>query len=149
MSPLSHTTTFAHRSSFHGLSGSTLPGLHLRASERPGVGPVLEAVLSGRRDPEFWQLVSERLRDEIPRRSPRYLVFDVRALECIVGSRFVGGLVAGAVEMNRLGRIEGTRIVATGDVARRLTRVLRLCNLESVFGAVHPDLESALADADS
>ena len=125
----------------------TLSGCRLRTLAIPGLGPVLEVVLSGRQDPDFWQSVRDVLREEIPGRSPRFLVFDLRGLDCIVGSALLGGLVAGALEMKRLGRLGGARIVATGEIATRLTRTLSLCKLEPVLGAVHGDMASALYDA--
>jgi hypothetical protein len=121
-------------------------GCRLQAREHPNLGKVLEAELSGRQDPAFWDGVRRLLREAIARQSPRYLVFDLRSLDCIVGSSFLGGLVAGAMEMEKQGRHGRTRIVAGGGMARRLSGVLTLCKLEPVLGAVHPDLESALAD---
>lgn len=57
----------------------------------------------------------------------------------------MGGLTAGAVEMKNIGRFNRTRIVGTGEIARRLATILPLCKLEPVLGLVHPDLKSALA----
>jgi hypothetical protein len=110
----------------------------------PGFGRVLVMALSGHREPDFWQEVRDVLRREVPERSPQYMVFDLRALDGIVGSAFVGGLVAGAVEMQALGRPGRTRIVATGEMAARLGRTLMACKLEPILGPVHPDLASAL-----
>ena len=121
-------------------------GCRLQADEYPRRGSVLQAVLSGRHDPDFWEEVRAVLREEIAQRSPQYLVFDLRALDCIVGSSFLGGLVAGAIEMEKQGKHGRTRILATGGLGRRLTEVLPLCKLEPVLGSIHPDLESALAD---
>ena len=118
----------------------------VQAHDHPTLGTVLEAVLSGRQDPDFWIGVGTVLREEVARRPPAYLVFDVRALEGSVGSAFLGGLVAGADEMKKHGMRGRTRIVATGDMARKLASVLSLSGLEPVLGGVHPDLESALAD---
>jgi anti-anti-sigma regulatory factor len=112
----------------------------------PRLGRVVVVLLSGRQDPDFWQTVRDALRKEIPSRSPRYLVFDLRELECIVGSACLGGLVAGAIEMRRLGRSGKTRIVATGELATRLARNVSLCKLEPILGEVHEDLPSALQD---
>ena len=109
-------------------------------------GKVLEAVLSGRQDPDFWDGVRRVLQDAIARHSPQYLVFDLRTLDCIVGSNFLGGLVAGALEMESQGKHARTRILAAGTMARRLADAIRLCALEPVLGSVHPDLETALAD---
>ena len=104
-------------------------------------------MLSGRHDPDFWEGVRGLLREEIARRSPQYLVFDLRALDCIVGSSLLGGLVAGAIEMEKQGKHGRIRILATGRLGRRLTEVLPLCKLEPVLGGVYPDLRAALADA--
>ena len=60
-------------------------GCRLEADDHPRVGRVLQAVLSGRHDPDFWEGVRGLLREEIARRSPQCLVFDLRALDCIVG----------------------------------------------------------------
>ncbi len=103
-------------------------------------------VLSGRQDPDFWQEVRDVIREEVPRRSPHDLVFDLRDLDCMVGSALLGGLVAGAIEMKRLGRPGGTRIVATGDMGATIERSLALCKLEPVLGVVHDNLASALAE---
>lgn len=119
----------------------------IQAHEHPSLGTVLEAVLSGKQDPEFWTGVRAMLREEVSRRPPQYLVFDLRALEGLVGSAFLGGLVAGADEMKKHGMHGRTRIVATGDVARKLASVLSLSGLVPVLGGIHPDVESALADA--
>jgi hypothetical protein len=100
--------------------------------------------LSGRKDPDFWQEVRFALREEIRRRSPHLLVFDLRGLDCMVGSALIGGLVAGAMEMEKLQRVGGTRIVARGEVATRLARTLSLCKLEPLLGPVHGDLGSAV-----
>jgi hypothetical protein len=108
---------------------------------------VLEVVLSGRQDPDLWESVRGVLRAEVVRRSPHYLVFDLRALDCIVGSAFLGGLVAGALAMKELGYLGRTRIVATGKLAGRLAETIPLCKLDFVLGAVHPDLEDALVGA--
>ena len=121
-------------------------GCLVRAYDHPSLGRVMEVVLSGRQDPDFWEGVRRLLREEIGRQSPQYLVFDLRTLECIVGSSFLGGLVAGAIEMERQGRLGRTRIVATAGMAHRLAEVLTLCKLEPVVGGIHPDLASALAD---
>ena len=121
-------------------------GCRIRTHDHPSLGGVLEAVLFGAQDPDVWTGVREVLCEEVARRSPQYLVFDLRALECPVGSAFVGGLVAGAIEMKRHGKLGRTRILATGATARRLAAVLSLCKLDSVLGGIHPDLESALAD---
>ena len=104
-------------------------------------------MLSGRHDPDFWEGVRGLLREEIARRSPQCLVFDLRALDCIVGSSFLGGLVAGAIEMEKQGKHGRVRILATGRLAHRLAEVLPLCKLEPVLGGVHSDLEAALAEA--
>jgi hypothetical protein len=119
-------------------------GCRLRAHEVPALGAVLEVVLSGRQDPEFWDGVHGLLREEVARSAPQYLVFDLRALDCIVGSSFLGGLVAGAIAMENQGKHGRTRILATGGLARRLSEVLPLCKLDPVLGGVHPDLPSAL-----
>ena len=121
-------------------------GCLVRAHDHPSLGRVMEVVLSGRQDPDFWDGVRRLLREEIARQSPQYLVFDLRTLDCIVGSSFLGGLVAGAIEMERQGRLGRTRIVATGGMARRLAEVLTLCKLEPVLGGIHPEFASALAD---
>ena len=121
-------------------------GCLVRAYDHPSLGRVLEVVLSGRQDPDFWEGVRRLLREEIARQSPQYLVFDLRTLDCIVGSSFLGGLVAGGIEMERQGRLGRTRIVAIGGMAGRLAEVLTLCKLEPVLGGIHPDLASALAD---
>jgi anti-anti-sigma regulatory factor len=105
---------------------------------------VVEVVLSGRRDPEFWQEVRDVLEEEIPRRTPQYLVLDLRGLDCVVGSACLGGLVAGAVEMKRLGRLGATRIVVTGEMATRLDRSLALCKLQPLLGPLHDSVTSAL-----
>jgi hypothetical protein len=107
---------------------------------------VLQAVLTGRHDPDFWEGVRGLLRDEITRCAPQYLVFDLRALDCIVGSSFLGGLVAGAIEMENQGKHGRVRILATGRLAQRLAEILPLCKLEPVLGGVHSDLASALAE---
>lgn len=120
-------------------------GWRIRAHDLPRIGMVLEAELYGRQDPGFWDGVREAIREEVARRPPQYLVFDLRALDCIVGSAFLGGLVAGAVEMESLGKPGRTKIVAAGKIARRLTEILPLCKLEPILGVIHPDLESALA----
>jgi hypothetical protein len=122
-----------------------IPGCCLHTRDIPRLGRVVEVVLAGRQDPEFWVAVRNVLREEIPRRSPHHLVFDLRGLDCMVGSAFLGGLVAGAIEMKRLGRLGATRIVATGELAAKLARNLSLCKLEPILGAVHRDLASALA----
>ena len=124
----------------------TVPGCELLTHEVPGVGRVVTVLLWGRRDPGFWQGVRDILGQEVPRRSPDYLVFDLRRLDGLVGSAFLGGLVAGAIEMERQGRLGRTRIVATGGMARRLAEVLTLCKLEPVLGGIHPDLASSLVD---
>jgi len=123
----------------------TVPGCRLCTHDGPPLGRVVQVQLSGRQDPEFWEDVRALLREEIPRSSPRFLVFDIRGLDCIVGSALLGGLVAGAMEMKKLGRFGATRIVAMGEIATRLARSLALCKLEPVLGSVHGDLESALA----
>ena len=120
----------------------TVPGCRLRTHDVPHLGRVVEVVLSG--DPEFWQEVRYVLGEEIPRRTPHYLVLDLRGLDCIVGSAFLGGLVAGAVEMKCLGRFGGTRIVATGEMATRLDRSLALCKLQPVLGPLHDSVTSVL-----
>ena len=125
-------------------TGHAVPGCRLRMHDVPHLGRILQVQLSGRREPEFWKEVREVLREEIPRRSPHLLVLDVRGLDCIVGSAFLGGLVAGAVEMKRLGRLGATRILARGETATRLAKTVALCKLEPVLGAVHGDLGSAL-----
>ena len=121
-------------------------GCLVRAHDHPSLGRVLEAVLSGRQDPDFWDGVRRLLREEVARQGPQYLVFDLRTLDCLVGSSFLGGLVAGAIEMERQGRLGRTRIVATGGMAHRLAEVLTLCKLEPVLGGIHADVVSALAD---
>jgi len=120
-------------------------GCHVRASDHPTLGRVLEVVLSGHQVPDFWEGVRGVLREEIARRIPQYLVLDLRTLDCIVGSSLLGGLVAGALEMEKQGKPERTRILAAGGMAGRLAEVLRLCKLEPVLGGVHADLASALA----
>jgi hypothetical protein len=110
----------------------------------PRLGRIVLVQLFGRREPEFWKDVRDVLREEIPRRSPHLLVLDVRGLDCIVGSAFLGGLVAGAVEMKKIGRLGATRILARGEMARRLAKTVALCKLEPILGTVHGDLGSAL-----
>lgn len=150
--PVSHTSRptaseppRSARRPARGASESASSGCRIRTRDVLPFGLVLEAVLSGRQDPEFWEEVHRVLREEVARRSPDYLVFDLRELDCAVGSAFVGGLTAGAVEMKNIGRLNRTRIVATGEIARRLATILPLCKLEPVLGLVHPDLKSALA----
>lgn len=121
-------------------------GCRVQAHDHPTLGTVLEAVLSGKQDPDFWIAVRSALREEVARRPPQYLVFDLRALEGTVGSAFLGGLVAGADEMKKHGMRGRTRIVATGELAHKLASVLSLSGLEPVLGGIHPDVESALAD---
>ena len=121
-------------------------GCRLRAQDHPSLGKVLEVVLSGHHDPDFWEGVRNLLREEIARQCPQYLVFDLRALDCIVGSNFLGGLVAGALAMEEHGKSGKTRMVATGVLAGRLATLLHLCKLEPVLGSIHFDVESALAD---
>jgi len=121
-------------------------GCRLRAHEHPRLGRVLEAVLSGRQDPEFWDQLRSVLRNEVAGRAPQYLVLDLRALDSLVGSALLGGLVAGALEMERNGKPGRTRIIATGEIAGRLNVVVPLCKLEPVLGGVYPDLESAFAE---
>jgi anti-anti-sigma regulatory factor len=118
-------------------------GCSVRSHTIPFLGRVVKVVLSGRQDPAFWQTVRDVLAEEIPERSPDYLVFDLRGLDCIVGSAMLGGLLAGAEEMRRAGRPEGTRIVATGEIATRLAAALSLCRLDPILGAVHEDVASA------
>lgn len=120
-------------------------GCRIRAHDLPGLGLVLQAVLFGRQDAQFWEDVQGPLREEVATRSPQYLVFDLSALECVVGAAFLGVLVAGAFEMKTLRKFGRTRIVARGEIARRLTKILKLCKLESVLGVAHPDLQAALA----
>jgi hypothetical protein len=119
-------------------------GCRFRMHDVPGLGRIVQVELSGRHDPDFWQEVRDILREEIPRRSPHFLVLDVRGLDCILGSAFLGGLVAGAVEMRKLGRLGATRILAKGEMATRLAKTVSLCKLEPVLGTVHGDLGSAL-----
>lgn len=121
-------------------------GCRLGAHDHPRLGHVLQVVLSGRQDPEFWDQLRSVLRNEVARRAPQYLVLDLRALDCLVGSAFLGGLVAGALEMERNGKPGRTRIIATGEIAGRLDVVVPLCKLEPVLGSIYPDLESALAE---
>ena len=121
-----------------------VPGCRVRVHDVPRVGRIVHVDLWGTREPEFWQEVRDVLREEIPRRAPHLLVLDVRGLDCIVGSAFLGGLVAGAVEMKKLGRLGATRILARGEMATRLARTVSLCKLEPVLGTVHGDLGSAL-----
>lgn len=121
-------------------------GCRIQAHDHPTLGTVLEVVLSGKQDPEFWIEVRTMLREEVARRPPQYLVFDLRALEGLVGSALLGGLVAGADEMKKRGMHGRTRIVAMGDVARKLKSILSVSGLEPVLGAIYPDVESALAD---
>ena len=121
-----------------------VPGCALLSHEVPGVGRVVTVELSGRRDPGFWQGVRDTLGQEVPRRSPDYLVFDLRRLDGLVGSAFLGGLVAGAIEMKRLGRLDRTRLVATGEMAEKLARSIALCKLEPVLGRVHETVTAAV-----
>ena len=121
-------------------------GCRVQAHDHPTLGTVLEAVLSGRQDPDFWIGVRSALREEVARRPPQYLVFDLRALKGTVGSAFLGGLVAGADEMKKHGMRGRTRIVATGELAHKLASVLSLSGLEPILGGIHPDVESALVD---
>lgn len=121
-------------------------GCRIQAYDHPTLGTVLEAVLSGRQDPDFWIGIRAMLREEVARRSPQYLVFDLHALEGSVGSAFLGGLIAGADEMKKQGMRGRTRIVASGAIARKLASVLSLSGLEPVLGQIYPDVESALAD---
>jgi len=121
-----------------------MPGCSFRTHDVPRLGRVVEVVLEGRRNAEFWLEMRSLLGREVPRRAPQYLVFDLRGLDCLVGSACLAGLVAGAVEMMRLGRPQGTRIVATGEMAGRLTKSLSLCKLEPVFGAVHASVAAAV-----
>lgn len=125
-------------------AGPEACGLRLRTYEIPGAGQVVQLELSGRQEPEFWQGVRDALREEVRRRSPDHLVFDVRGLDCFVGSAFLGGLVAGAIEMERLGKHGRTKIVATGEIATKLQSTVPLCKLEPILGAIHEDLASAL-----
>ncbi|HEX5042014.1 MAG TPA: hypothetical protein VFV75_03860 [Candidatus Polarisedimenticolaceae bacterium] len=128
-------------------SGSTAregAGCRLREHEDPALGRVLEVVLSGRQEPDFWEGVREVLRDAVAQRAPHYLVFDLRALDCLVGSALLGGLVAGALAMKEVRRPGRTAVVATGKLAGRLGEAISLCKLDDVLGGVHPDLESAL-----
>ena len=118
-------------------------GCQVRTHTIPFLGRVVKVVLSGRQDPGFWQTVRDVLHEEIPERSPDYLVFDLRGLDCIVGSALLGALLAGADEMHQVGRPEGTRIVATGEIATRLAATLALCKLEPLLGTVHEDVASA------
>jgi len=121
-------------------------GCRIRTHDHPSLGKVLEIVLSGRHDPDFWDGVRSLLREEIAGRPPSYLVFDLRALDCIVGSSFLGGLVAGAIEMEKQGKHGRTRILAAGRMGHRLAQILTLCKLTPVLGGIHPDLDSALAE---
>jgi len=121
-------------------------GYRMQAYDHPTRGTVLQAVLSGRQDPDFWIDVRTMLREEIARRPPQYLVFDLQALEGSVGSAFLGALVAGADEMKKHGMRGRTRIVASGAIARKLASVLSVSGLQPILGDIHPDVESALAD---
>jgi hypothetical protein len=125
-------------------AGSDPSGFRLRTYEIPGAGQVVQLELWGRQEPECWQRVRDALREEVRRRSPDHLVLDVRGLDGFVGSAFLGGLVAGAIEMERLGKHGRTRIVATGEIATKLQSTLPLCKLEPILGAIHGDLASAL-----
>ena len=118
----------------------------LRARDVPGAGRVLEAVLTGEPDRNSWKEMHRLLHEKVAHRSPQVLVLDLRALDGMVGSALLGALVAGARAMKDAGQPGGTRIVAGGAFARRLEEVLRVCGLAPVFGRIHPDLTSALAE---
>lgn len=114
-----------------------LAGCRIQAHQHPVLGRVLEAVLSGRQDPEFWDRLRGVLGNEVTKQRPDHLVLDLRALDCIVGSALLGGLVAGALAMEKNGKPGRTRILATGEIARRLAVIVPLCKLEPVLGGVY------------
>jgi len=86
------------------------------------------------------------LNQEVDQHSPDCLVIDLLGYDSIVGPHIMNLLANGALALRKLEGRRKARVLATGNTAGKLRRVLSLTRLDLIYsGEVYPDLESALA----
>ena len=109
-------------------------------------GRVLVVTLRGPMSPDLWHKVRTVMQEEVIRERPDHLVIDLRSLDSLYGAALIGFLVVSAVAMEQHGLRLRTKVLAIGEIAHQLPRILQMSRLESLLGEqVYPDIESAPA----
>lgn len=114
-------------------------------------GRVLELIVSGGVSHELpeaaalMRSIGADMSDEVQRRQAKVVVLNLREFEHSFGNEIIGILLPPYMALAALGGGK-IAVVAEGETAAGLSSLLSAGHLEPLFGAVHPDLQSALAD---
>ena len=125
-------------------------GCHLRVQESPIHGRILEITFDVTNDSEIWMKRRLILKDEIDHHRPHYLVINLLDYDSKFAMPLVSALVASTHFLGEIGGERKTRILATGQTATELQRVIPMMRMEGILGKkVYSDLESALKHSNS